>query len=385
MIIFIQNLMNYQEISVFVSVFIFSFILHIVIFFLFNLLNSNVKKNIENLINNNYFFIMYILFVFIFFLYVYTNIIYLDDVVIKTKIDNVEINVTGEAVKQLFYSGGSSAAFVVGVRFASVILQKSNLGPLPKIGVGSITGGGFLLMYKMSQNISDRLKSSNSIDEGITTNTGPINIEITIPNTNNNATDSNLGKDTANKIFELFKIKSDNQTGFTSIKHNYPEIKPKFTTSNVNSVELSEPNKSFDSSQVLKALTEQNPDWQNQFDVTVTSSVVESPLEPESSLFNSVLDQLFNIMTLEYIILYLFLMFLLIIASKFIIKNTTIFNFLNQFLIGRYIFKFINFIITTWKNSSNIWLYYISCVLIFFHIWVIYCLLELLTFLTKLK
>ena len=88
MIILIQNLMNHQEIFGFVSIFTFSFILHIVIFFLFNLFYPNV--NILKLVNNNYYFFLYSLFVFILFWYS-KDTIYLEDVYIKTKIDNVEI------------------------------------------------------------------------------------------------------------------------------------------------------------------------------------------------------------------------------------------------------------------------------------------------------
>lgn len=374
MIILIQNLMNHQEIFGFVSIFTFSFILHIVIFFLFNLFYPNV--NILKLVNNNYYFFLYSLFVFILFWYS-KDTIYLEDVYIKTKIDNVEINVSGDAVKLLYDKWGTTAAFVAGVRFASVILHKVNIGVAPKIGIATFSGGGCVMGYKIAQNLYNPVNSS--ITGGITTKTGPISIEMTLPN--NIATDPNNAQVLSKKILVLFNIKLDSQTGFTSIKNTYPDIKANIITTNSNAVEISETNQSINTSQVLTALTEQNPDWRNQFDITISS-----PLEPNSSLFNLFLDQLMNVTMLEFIILYLYIMFLFIIACKFIINinnNTTIFIFLNKFLIGRLIFKFINFIINTWKNSSNIWLYYISFTLILFHIFVIIGLLHLLTILTN--
>ena len=374
MIILIQNLMNHQEIFGFVSIFTFSFILHIVIFFLFNLFYPNV--NILKLVNNNYYFFLYSLFVFILFWYS-KDTIYLEDVYIKTKIDNVEINVSGDAVKLLYDKWGTTATFVAGVRFASVILHKVNIGVAPKIGIATFSGGGCIMGYKIAQNLYNPVNSS--ITGGITTKTGPISIEMTLPN--NIATDPNNAQVLSKKILVLFNIKLDSQTGFTSIKNTYPDIKANIITTNSNAVEISETNQSINTSQVLTALTEQNPDWRNQFDITISS-----PLEPNSSLFNLFLDQLMNVTMLEFIILYLYIMFLFIIACKFIINinnNTTIFIFLNKFLIGRLIFKFINFIINTWKNSSNIWLYYISFTLILFHIFVIIGLLHLLTILTN--
>lgn len=374
MIILIQNLMNHQEIFGFVSIFTFSFILHIVIFFLFNLFYPNV--NILKLVNNNYYFFLYSLFVFILFWYS-KDTIYLEDVYIKTKIDNVEINVSGDAVKLLYDKWGTTAAFVAGVRFASVILHKVNIGVAPKIGIATFSGGGCVMGYKIAQNLYNPVNSS--ITGGITTKTGPISIEMTLPN--NIATDPNNAQVLSKKILMLFNIKLYSQTGFTSIKNTYPDIKANIITTNSNAVEISETNQSINTSQVLTALTEQNPDWRNQFDITISS-----PLEPNSSLFNLFLDQLMNVTMLEFIILYLYIMFLFIIACKFIINinnNTTIFIFLNKFLIGRLIFKFINFIINTWKNSSNIWLYYISFTLILFHIFVIIGLLHLLTILTN--
>lgn len=374
MIILIQNLMNHQEIFGFVSIFTFSFILHIVIFFLFNLFYPNV--NILKLVNNNYYFFLYSLFVFILFWYS-KDTIYLEDVYIKTKIDNVEINVSGDAVKLLYDKWGTTAAFVAGVRFASVILHKVNIGVAPKIGIATFSGGGCVMGYKIAQNLYNPVNSS--ITGGITTKTGPISIEMTLPN--NIATDPNNAQVLSKKILMLFNIKLYSQTGFTSIKNTYPDIKANIITTNSNAVEISETNQSINTGQVLTALTEQNPDWRNQFDITISS-----PLEPNSSLFNLFLDQLMNVTMLEFIILYLYIMFLFIIACKFIINinnNTTIFIFLNKFLIGRLIFKFINFIINTWKNSSNIWLYYISFTLILFHIFVIIGLLHLLTILTN--
>ena len=375
MIIFIQNLMNYQEISGFLSIFTFSFILHFVIFYLFNLFYPNV--NILKLVNNNYYFFLYSLFVFTLFWYV-KHPIYLEDVYIKTKIDNIEINISGDVVNLVYNKWGTTAAFVVGVRFASVMLHKVNIGVLPKIGLATFSGGGCVVGYKIAQNVYNPVNSS--ITGGITTKTGPINIEMTLPIPNNIATDPSNAQVLSKKILDLFNIKLDSQTGFTSIKNTYPDIKANIITTNSNAVEISETNQSIDTSQVLTALTEQNPDWRNQFDVTISS-----PLEPNSSLFNLFLDQLMNVTMLEFIILYLYIMFLFIIACKFIINinnNTTIFKFFNKFLIGRLIFKFINYIINTWKNSSNIWLYYISFTLILFHILVIIGLLHLLTILT---
>ena len=327
--------------------------------------------------NDNYYFFLYSLFVFTLFCYV-KHPIYLEDVYIKTKIDNIEINISGDVVNLVYNKWGTTAAFVVGVRFASVMLHKVNIGVLPKIGLATFSGGGCVVGYKIAQNVYNPVNSS--ITGGITTKTGPINIEMTLPIPNNIATDPSNAQVLSKKILDLFNIKLDSQTGFTSIKNTYPDIKANIITTNSNAVEISETNQSIDTSQVLTALTEQNPDWRNQFDVTISS-----PLEPNSSLFNLFLDQLMNVTMLEFIILYLYIMFLFIIACKFIINinnNTTIFKFFNKFLIGRLIFKFINYIINTWKNSSNIWLYYISFTLILFHILVIIGLLHLLTILT---
>ena len=293
MIILIQNLMNHQEIFGFVSIFTFSFILHIVIFFLFNLFYPNV--NILKLVNNNYYFFLYSLFVFILFWYS-KDTIYLEDVYIKTKIDNVEINVSGDAVKLLYDKWGTTATFVAGVRFASVILHKVNIGVAPKIGIATFSGGGCVMGYKIAQNLYNPVNSS--ITGGITTKTGPISIEMTLPN--NIATDPNNAQVLSKKILVLFNIKLDSQTGFTSIKNTYPDIKANIITTNSNAVEISETNQSINTSQVLTALTEQNPDWRNQFDITISS-----PLEPNSSLFNLFLDQLMNVTMLEFIILYL--------------------------------------------------------------------------------
>jgi hypothetical protein len=72
------------------------------------------------LLNLKLFFLYYFIFIFILIFIIKLNIIHLDskDVIVKANVDNVEISVSGEMLKEVLYGFGNIAAFGVGARLA---------------------------------------------------------------------------------------------------------------------------------------------------------------------------------------------------------------------------------------------------------------------------
>jgi hypothetical protein len=111
-------------------------------FFFIELLENNI-----NLIPLFCFLAFLILTVFFSF-----NILYLDspDVVLTATIDNIKVEISGEAVKTIFDNIGSAGVFAAGGRIAAGLISK-NLSALPKAGVIGGAAAGFTITYKILQ------------------------------------------------------------------------------------------------------------------------------------------------------------------------------------------------------------------------------------------
>nr|YP_009690145.1 hypothetical protein PPIT_000044 [Porodaedalea pini]QEG56925.1 hypothetical protein PPIT_000044 [Porodaedalea pini] len=106
-----------------------------------------------------------------------------------------------------------------------------------------------------------------------------------------------------------------------------------------------------------------DPDWINKF--------INSPLEKGDLLNTPFMKAIIEILsinlTLHFVILYLLIMLVIIFSCKIIIDKEINFNKVLEYPLGKYIHKFLTSYVNIWRNSANIWIYFILFCLIIFN------------------
>ena len=118
-----------------------------------------------------------------------------------------------------------------------------------------------------------------------------------------------------------------------------------------------------DTAKILKELDQLKPDWKNQF----SDFSINSPLEPDNSLIQFVLDALNNHLIINFITVYLLLMLLFIIICKFTLNKDTKFNRLEKYPLGIYFNKLLIKYLSFWQKIGKFWIFFIIISLIFFN------------------
>ena len=169
------------------------FILGFLTFLIIEYLHCNNKLNLRFkhyylYINSlNFFYknllIITIAFIFLTFLnfFIYNiNIIYLDDVVVHTKVGDVQVSVKGNYLKFLLENFGDSMVFAFSARLAAAVVAKSNIHAVSKIGISLATAGTGLTTYKIIQRELPNVNIANIPEDTVsaTVTLQNINLEV---------------------------------------------------------------------------------------------------------------------------------------------------------------------------------------------------------------
>nr|YP_004376360.1 hyp4 [Moniliophthora roreri]ADO51587.1 hyp4 [Moniliophthora roreri] len=304
---------------------------------LINLLDKNV--NLIPIFN---------LFVFILFqIYLSFNFLYLDSssVTVSATMDNSSFFITGDALKLICDNLGSAGVFCCGARIGAALVSKHSIGILPKTGIIGSIGSGLTISYKIISNSMSTPENAAAAGARIGIKPVTLNIELS------NVQQHNSAVDLPSALKNFFGINDGN--------YNIP-FTEKFKN---NSIELIG-NES--SNKVIKALEENNPNWKDSF--------IHSPLENNQFI----IDILSNNLLLQFIVLYLLIMLILIISSKFLLNESSEFKTINSLPFGGVISYLLKKYISIWKKSSNIWILLIVFSIFIFNLVSIYSIYNLL-------
>jgi hypothetical protein len=268
----------------------------------------------------------------------YSNIIFLDpdEITVSTTIDNINFQISGEALTQIYRNIGSASVFAVGARIAAGLVAKHPMGLIPKVGTIGGVGSLFTINYRI---IMDSFNQEISQSHGNVSISGPV--KITLGKIEHLDKNSNISELITSAFNPERSMLGDYSTRLQFKKETIYNI-----WKNKNEILLSDSN-IIDNSKILKTLDQYNPNWKDSF--------ISSPLEPTDYIINT----LNNNLMLDYIILYLLFMLLIILSCKFVIREDIDSNSIKKYLFIDSLSNLIKKYITIWKKSSNIWIYFI--------------------------
>src|ERR1700735_3634153 len=156
---------------------IFSISLNI---FLFASINSGILGiQLKTILNDILVKRIYLIPIFSFFVFItikyYSNIMYLDpdEITVSTTIDNINFQISGEALTQIYRNIGSASVFAVGARIAAGLLAKHPMGLIPKVGTIGGVGSLFTINYRI---IMDSFNQQITQSHGNISISGPVTI-----------------------------------------------------------------------------------------------------------------------------------------------------------------------------------------------------------------
>jgi hypothetical protein len=362
---FIKNLLKMMmSMFQFLLVFIFSIILNLclaaraLIIIKSGLMGKLLKNKLLNLLEKQI-YLFYIVPFFISLLiltYFNDNIIYLEekDVVVTAVIDNSQFVFSGETLNLICNNLGSAAVFSGGARIAAGLVAKYPMHLLPKTGIigGVFRAAGFTLTFKVITNTFPATISSNSNPK---IQTGQVTIKMEGLSINNSTSDITANLSKLEKYFGSQKLKN------LDIREINNKLEIKGTQDQSNSV-IEELNKSY-------------PNWKEDF--------INSPLEngDVNSIKLFLIETLTNNLILQFIIIYLMIMFIIIFTCKLIIEKDIQLNKIKEYPLGNYIYYILEKYISIWKTSANIWIYLLVFSVLIFSMGSAYSIYQVISFL----
>lgn len=348
-----------------------SFILHFFLFYFIKigLLGITIKNMFNfNLKENNILFIIIPFIVsFLVFYYIGKNYIYLEDkpltVTTIANVGNTEVVLTGEFIKLVFTQFGAATVFSASAKIAASLVAKSKMGLLPKIGTIGGTSVGFTTSYLV---LTQHLPSLVDTAAKIPTDGAKARILVEIKDIKT-LTGETAAKDKAKEVLSKWLDPSD-----PLCKNKICNYTHKITENNHEIIANNE-----QVSQVISEMSKTDPNWADKF------FTINSPLEKSEilniPLVRAIIDIISSNLVLQFIILYLLIMVVIIFSTKVIVENKINFDNLLNYRLGKYPHKLITLYVNIWKNSANIWIYYILFCLIFFNCISIYSLYYILS------
>jgi hypothetical protein len=160
---------------------IFSIFFHISLFTVIKsgALGSYLKITLNDLLEKR----IYLILIFSFFFYILisiisqSNMIFLDsnEVIVSTTINDVNFQISGEALTQIYQNLGSATVFLAGTRIAAGLLAKHPMGLFPKIGIIGGTGALFSINYRVTTKL---LNQGLGQSQGSISISAPVKIEL---------------------------------------------------------------------------------------------------------------------------------------------------------------------------------------------------------------
>jgi hypothetical protein len=122
---------------------------------------------------------IYLIPIFSFFIFITIkyNIMYLDpdEITVSTTIDNINFQISGEALTQIYRNIGSASVFAVGARIAAGLVAKHPMGLIPKVGTIGGVGSLFTINYRI---IMDSFNQEISQSHGNVSISSPVKITL---------------------------------------------------------------------------------------------------------------------------------------------------------------------------------------------------------------
>nr|YP_009690183.1 hypothetical protein PPIT_000080 [Porodaedalea pini]QEG56963.1 hypothetical protein PPIT_000080 [Porodaedalea pini] len=334
-------------------IFVVSFVLHFCVFYSMQIGLFGVKiqnKYITYFKQNSLLFII-IPFVISFLIlnYMEYNTILLDDkpVIIKASVGDTEVELTGEFFKTILTNLGAAGVYASSARIAAALVSKTNLKLLPRIGIIGGTSTGFTASYLVLTNTIHSFA-----DTVVTAPTGKVKLSFEIKDlktAGGDALNTEQAKNVLSRWVDEPSLLKNNK--FSNFVYKNLEDRHEIT---VNSEQTS---------RVVSELNTNDPDWINKF--------INSPLEKGDILnipfVKSVIEIISTNLILHFVIIYLLIMLVIIFSCKIIIDKEINFNKVLDYPLGKYIHKFLTFYVNIWRNSANIWIYFILFCLIIFN------------------
>jgi len=150
--------------------------------FLFASINSGILGiHLKTILNDILVKRIYLIPIFSFFVFItikyYSNIIYLDpdEITVSTTIDNINFQISGEALTQIYRNIGSASVFAVGARIAAGLLAKHPMGLIPKVGTIGGVGSLFTINYRI---IMDSFNQQITQSHGNISISSPVRITL---------------------------------------------------------------------------------------------------------------------------------------------------------------------------------------------------------------
>lgn len=342
----------------FLLVFIFSIILNLcpLIIIKSGLMGKLLKNKLLNLLEKQiYLFYIVPFFVSLLILiYFNDNIIYLEekDVVVTTVIDNIRFVFSGDTLNLITNNLGSAAVFSGGARIAAGLVAKYPMHLLPKTGIIGGVAAGFTLTFKVISNTFPATISSNSSSN---IQTGQVTIKMEGLSINNSTSNITENISILEKYFGSQKLKN------LEIRELNNKLEIKGTQDQSNSV--------------IEELNKDYPNWKEGF--------INSPLEngDVNSIKLFLIETLTNNLILQFIIIYLMIMFIIIFTCKLIIEKNIELNKIKEYPLGNYIYYILEKYISIWKTSANIWIYLLVFSVLIFSMGSAYSIYQVISFL----
>ena len=335
-------------------------------------LNAWFNKDLKNNLNKYTFYYFVIIVILSLILKHNINILHLEEIIVQTKIGDIDVTINGNYLNYIFDNLGDAAVFGFGSRLSYAIIAKAKINTAAKIGITISSGITYFSGYKIIKNLT--YNPSIMPDPNITATITLKNVSL---NTTTNYTlsqhpylDLFLGTNPSTYINNAdLKIRRSHLNGFKIISSE---------------IDLS-------NSPILSRVIKINPDFlkntlENEFlkkSINKQSNLnIWSPLEENPDLISWLTSVLKDILVLESAGIYLLLMLGIIFICKLLSKNLE-FKFISNitFLkwpIGSYIKKFLNWYINLWQKSSNFWIFFIIFTLLFSNCITTYSLIRIL-------
>lgn len=304
-------------------------------------IQSFTIKNRVNIVKNICQF--FILFIIITIFLMLCPVIHLDaDPTITCNIEgkNLTVSYNGDVWESILSTLGTAGVFSVGAKIGLSLASKNKLGVFPKTGSVILGGSGLAISYRM---ITKVLPSVNPlVNPNSLSLNGDFSVTLQIPS------------EKAKEIIESL-------------------IEPKLVNF------ITDKSGTFVANQdtVLTALDKSNPEWKSGFKAVegtsntsgtgiesvpinsggangpVISSVLED-IERTSALKSYVVDSLLDNLHLHYIMLYLFIVLILVLLSKWLLSSNTSFERVKEYPLGSLVYFIIQKYISIWSKLSNI-------------------------------
>lgn len=320
--------------------------------FIFNLILTGyiekfMKTNILKKFNkNNLYWFNKLLFSFLilcFIIVLSSEIIYLDTT-INIKLNELDLNISGEYIDKIFTHFRAASAFLIGSRLAAAFLTIHPISLSSKIGITVETGAGSSAAFQMVNYGTGIIREKILAQQGLKDGTINLHIKDVLVNNGNNSV--NL----------VSSQNLDPNVLIPKFQFNQLETLTKFYESYNNKLEMI--NKYNSNSKIIQLIEKQNNCSLNDIfsNNSIDEIIINSPLELNDlvslNFKNDLITMLNFNLTVNLIMIYLIFMLTLIFIFKFVLDKNIFLEKINKLPLGNNLKNLLIKIISAWQKSS---------------------------------